>query len=150
MNKLYLILAFAVLPTVSLAAYSFAKPQNQTNSENLSVQQDRAVAVGVVRTLNTAEAGYRFKPENGSTKPRNHYATWAELFSSGIFDEMKPPSDVASLLNANGVQGFKLALIVSPDGGSYQLALHDAKRENALFSVFSDQSGIIYTGSPLE
>jgi hypothetical protein len=147
MNKLYLIsFAFLVL-TAAFAAHSFARTQASQDSPS---QEDRLIAVALVRTINTAEAGYRFSRENGGTQPRNHFVAWSDLYSSGVLDKMKPPIDVASLISPDGIQGHKLALIVSPDGQSYQLALHDAKPENGLFSVFSDQTGIIYTGSPLQ
>ncbi len=45
--------------------------------------------------------------------------------------------------------GYRLDLLVSVDGQSYSLALHDTREGDGLFSVFSDQSGIIYLGSSL-
>jgi hypothetical protein len=45
--------------------------------------------------------------------------------------------------------GYRLDLLVSLDGKSYSLALHDTRDGDGLFSVFSDQSGIIFLGSPL-
>jgi len=45
--------------------------------------------------------------------------------------------------------GYRLDLLVSVDGKSYSLALHDTRDGDGLFSVFSDQSGIIFLGSPL-
>ena len=45
--------------------------------------------------------------------------------------------------------GYRLDLLVSIDGKSYSLALHDMRDGDGLFSVFSDQSGIIFLGSPL-
>src|SRR5262249_13804038 len=131
------------------AAHSFAKPQNPSQSENLPPQQDRFIAVGAVRTINTAEVAYFYTPNNDAQR-RNRYATWSELYSSGVFDEMKRSApEVHSLFTADGIQGYNLALIVSPDGQYYELALHDAKPESGRFSVFTDQSGLIYTGSPL-
>jgi hypothetical protein len=154
MNRLSLTVSALVILTAAFAAHSFAKPQNKTPSQDLSSHDAQFTAISVVRTINTAEAGYRFNPDKGATQPRNHYATWSELFSSGVFDEMKPPPTQTSnawwLLSADGIHGYKLALIVSPDGQSYQLALHDANPQSVGFSAFSDQTGIIYTGSPLQ
>jgi hypothetical protein len=45
------------------------------------------------------------------------------------------------------MQGYRLDLLVSADGKSYSVGLHD--RRDGLFSVFSDQNGIIFLGSPL-
>jgi hypothetical protein len=144
MNKLYLVPAVLFF-AIAFAAHSSAQDQNQTPPT-----EQQILAVSTVRTINTAEAAYRFSKEKGSTQHRDRFATWSDLYSSGVLEEMKPPTNVSSLITAGGIQGYKLALIVSPDGQSYQLALHDATPQNALFSVFSDQSGIIYTGSPLQ
>ena len=150
MHKLSLILAAAVLLTAAFATHSIAKPQTPSGSQNLPSHDEQFTAIAIVRTINTAEVSYRFSKTNDGA-PRNHYADWSELYASGILNEMKGSTpEVSSLITAAGLQGYKLALIVSPDGQSYQLALHDAKPENALFSVFSDQGGIIYTGSPLQ
>jgi hypothetical protein len=145
MNKLYLILSALLILAITFAASSSAQEQNQTPPTERQI-----LAVSTVRTINTAEAAYRFSKEKGATQHRDRFATWSDLYSSGVLDEMKPPTNVSSLITADGIRDYKLALIVSPDGQSYQLALHDATRQNALFSVFSDQSGIIYTGSPLQ
>jgi hypothetical protein len=48
------------------------------------------------------------------------------------------------------IPGYRLDLIVSPDGNSFMVALHDRKEGDGLFSVFSDQTGIIYLGAPLQ
>jgi hypothetical protein len=48
------------------------------------------------------------------------------------------------------IPGYHLDIVVSPDGQSYSIALHDKKEGDGLFSVFSDQTGIIYLGAPLQ
>jgi len=48
------------------------------------------------------------------------------------------------------IPGYRLDIIVSPDGQSYSIALHDQKEGASLFSLFSDQTGIIYLGAPLQ
>ncbi len=45
--------------------------------------------------------------------------------------------------------GYRLDLLVSADGKSYSVALHDTRDGNGLLSIFSDQNGIIFLGSPL-
>ncbi len=47
------------------------------------------------------------------------------------------------------MRGYHLDLLVSADGKSYSVALHDTRDGDGLFSVFSDQNGIIFLGSPL-
>ncbi len=146
MNKLYLILSTLVFITASFASHSSAQDQNQTPPT-----EQQILAVSTVRTINTAEAAYFYSANSGAKQSRNHYAPWPELFTSGLLQEMKQSApDVWSHMNADGIQGYNLALIVSPDGKSYQLALHDANPQTAGFSVFTDQSGLIYTGSPLQ
>jgi len=46
--------------------------------------------------------------------------------------------------------GYHLDLLVSSDGKSYLVALHDKREGEGLFSVFSDQNGVIFLGSPLQ
>jgi len=46
--------------------------------------------------------------------------------------------------------GYHLDLLVSADGKSYSIALHDKRAGEGLFSLFSDQNGIIFSGSPLQ
>jgi hypothetical protein len=150
MNKPYLILTAAVILTAAFAAHSFAKSQAQTAPQNHPSEQDQYTAVALARTINTAEVTYRYGKDQGSLQSRNHFASWSDLYATGVFDDVKQSApDVWALLYPDGVKGYKLGLIVSPDGQSYELALHDAKPENALFSAFSDQTGIIYTGAPL-
>ena len=151
MNKLSLILSAGFILTAAIAAHSFATPQNQSRSEDVQSQEDRAIALGVVRTINTAEVSYLYENDPGTTQPRHRYAMWPDLYASGLLEGVKQSApDVWSLISADGVRGYKLALIVSPDGKSYELALHDARPQSDGFSVFTDQTGLIYTGSPLQ
>jgi hypothetical protein len=100
----------------------------------------RSKAINLVRMINTAEVTYKMSPNYG----HGHYSTWTELYDSGLMKtgEVSPGPEV--------IPGFRLDLIVSPDGESFSLALHDTKDGDGLFSVFSDQSGIIYLGAPLQ
>jgi hypothetical protein len=53
-------------------------------------------------------------------------------------------------IDQRGIPGYRVDLIVSPDGQSYSLAVHDQQEGHGLFSVFSDQVGIIYLAEPLQ
>jgi hypothetical protein len=70
------------------------------------------------------------------------FASWTELYDSGLVKELQvsPGAEVIS--------GYHLDLLASPDGKSFMLALHDKKDGDGLFSVFSDQTGIIFLGAP--
>ena len=91
MNKLYLILSALLFLAITFAASSSAQEQNQTPPTERQI-----LAVSTVRTINTAEAAYRFSKEKGATQHRDRFATWSDLYSSGVFDEMKPPTNVSS------------------------------------------------------
>src|ERR1700760_1599578 len=112
MNKLSVIVPTLILLTAAFAAHSVANPQNQPPSQSLPSHEAQFTAISVVRTINTAEAGYAFSTKRDSSQPRRRYATWPELYASGIFEEMKRSTPkVLSLMNADGVEGYNLALI---------------------------------------
>jgi hypothetical protein len=46
------------------------------------------------------------------------------------------------------IPGYRLDVLASPDRKSFMAALHDTKDGDGRFSVFSDQSGIIFLGAP--
>jgi len=46
------------------------------------------------------------------------------------------------------IPGYHLDKLASPDGKSFMVSLHDRREGDGLFSVFSDQSGIIFLGAP--
>jgi hypothetical protein len=48
------------------------------------------------------------------------------------------------------INGYRGDLIVAADGLSYSFAVHDQQEGHRLFSVFTDQVGIIYLGEPLQ
>jgi hypothetical protein len=43
------------------------------------------------------------------------------------------------------IPGCFLNLLVSRDAASYSVSLHEAGSNDCAFSIFSDQSGLIYT-----
>src|SRR5580700_2306004 len=114
MSKLYLT-SFALVLTAAFAAHSFA--QTQTQSQDSPSRENRAIALGVVRTINITEVSYLYGTDPRTMQPRHRYATWPDLYASGILEGVKQSApDVWSLISADGVQGYKLALIVSSDG----------------------------------
>jgi hypothetical protein len=115
---------------VALSAASGA--QDQTSPS----QEERRKAINLVRAINTAEARYNANISHG------RFASWTELYDSGLVKELQvsPGPEV--------IPGYRLDLLASPDGKSFMLALHDKKDGDGLFSVFSDQTGIIFLGAP--
>ena len=106
--------------------------QDQTSPS----QEERGKAINLVRAINTAEVRYNVNISHG------RFASWTELYDSGLVKELQvsPGAEV--------IPGYHLDLLASPDGKSFMLALHDKKDGDGLFSVFSDQTGIIFLGAP--
>jgi len=136
--------------TIGAAAVFFAlisfglRAQDQTTSPD---QQERANAINAVRRINTAEIIFASGTKDGSVAAHNRFATWDELNGSGALKAVKgqqlsPGSEI--------MPGWHLDLLVSPDGKSWSIALHDKREGDGLFSVFSDESGIIYLGAPMQ
>jgi len=119
-----------VLLIVALSAASSAQDQKSPS------QEERGKAINLVRAINTAEVLYSVNISHG------RFALWTELYDSGLVKDLQvsPGPEV--------IPGYHLDLLASPDGKSFMVALHDKKDGDGLFSVFSDQSGIIFLGAP--
>ena len=119
-------------------------------------QEERAKAVNVVRLINTAELWYNrgTKTKTETIEAHDRYASWDELNNSGALKTVQGQWTMVQDLQVSAspevMPGYRLDLLVSADGKSYSLALHDTKDGDGLFSVFSDQSGIIFLGSSLQ
>jgi len=126
------IISAVVLLLVALSVASRAQDQKSPN------QEERRKAINLVRAINTAEVVYNSSIGHG------RFASWTELYDSRLVKDpqVSPGSEV--------IPGYHLDLLASPDGKSFMLALHDTKDGDGLFSVFSDQSGIIFLGAPLQ
>jgi hypothetical protein len=130
------IISAVVLLVVALSAASRAQDQKSPS------QEERLKGVNFVRAINTAEVRYKMGTTKGANDGHGRFASWTELYSSGLVKELQvsPGSEV--------IPGYHLNLLASPDGNSFLLALHDTRDGDRLFSVFSDQSGIIFLGAP--
>jgi hypothetical protein len=95
-------------------------------------RSQRSQAITLVRKINTAEISY------SSTAGHGRFGSWDELNQSG------------ALKDAEVMPGWHLDLLVPADGKSWSIGLHDQREGDGLFSVFSDASGIIYIGAPLQ
>jgi hypothetical protein len=149
MHKLRIYIAVAVLLLlVGISAKLLAQDQKSPNHE------ERARAVNVVRLINTAEQWYNGGTKKDATDGHGRYASWDELFKSGILktvqDQWAMVKDLQVSASPEVMQGYHLDLLVSADGKSYSVALHDTRDGDGLFSVFSDQNGMIFLGSPLQ
>ncbi len=99
-------------------------------------QEERRKAINLVRAINTAEVRYSSGVSHG------RFASWDELYGSGLVKDLQVSA------GPEVIPGYHLDLLASPDGKSFMVALHDKKDGDGLFSVFSDESGIIFLGAP--
>jgi hypothetical protein len=124
------------------------------NDEKSPDEQERATAVNVVRLINTAERAYSVGTKRDASDAHNQYASWDELNNSGVIkivqDQWPMMKDLTVSASPELMPGYQLDLLVSADGKSYSIALHDKRDGDGLFSIFSDQNGIIFSGSPLQ
>lgn len=151
-KQLAAILVGTTLACVALAATQTQRTQpprvNAADDQGYdgafeTTRDSRLVGVNVVRLINTAEADY--KNAHGS------FAGWDELYgSSAITTAQRSWPSTNGLTLASGpevVKGWFLMLMVSRDGKAYQLSLHNLSDKQCRFSLFSDQSGLIYQGN---
>jgi hypothetical protein len=140
--------AVTILLLVGISAKLRAKDEKSPS------QEERAKAVNVVRLINTAEMSYSMGTKKDATDAHGRYASWDELYRSGVLkavqDKWAMSKDLQVSASPELMPGFHLDLLVSADGKSYSIALHDTKDGDGLFTVFSDQNGIIFLGSPLQ
>lgn len=142
---------FAVaLLLVGISASLLAQEQKSPSHD------ERAKAVNLMRLINTAELSYNkgTRTKNGGIDAHGRYASWDELNDSGVLKAAQSHMAMVKNLQISAgpkvIEGYRLDLLVSADGKSYSVALHDTRDGDGLFSVFSDQNGIIFLGSPLQ
>jgi hypothetical protein len=144
MNLAATILLAAIGTCVTLAV---AQTQRPPRTEPLyggafeTTPDSRLTGAGVVRTINTAEAIYKYD--------HGRFADWDDLYPTIIAAQNRNP-DAKGLAIGRGpevVPGWILTLIVSHDGKAYQLSLRNVLETKCPFSFFSDQTGLIYQGN---
>ena len=122
--------------------------------QKLLSHEEQIKAVNVVRLINTAELWYKQGSKKDGSDARGQYASWDELYRSGVLktvqDQWPMVKDLQASASTDLMPGYHLDLLVSADGKSYSIALHDKRDGDGLFSLFSDQNGIIFSGSPLQ
>ena len=149
MNKLrgtvVAILAAGALACAALAMAQSREPAPAVPHDPMVFQAPnpaRSTGVNVVRLINTAEAEYN--------SMHSGYATWSELYRSGIIAKHEKQGLMFGDLNLSEgpevVPGWTLAMIVAANGQNYELSLRDLK-DKCQFSFFSDQRGVIYEGN---
>ena len=95
----------------------------------------------MARLINTAEAQYKFA--------KGRYADYATLLSSGQLKDTGGreftllPGNWRS--ESDPLPGYRLRLLMSSDGGSYELSIRDETADCAT-ALFSDETGVIFEG----
>ena len=114
-------------------------------------REQRSRAIGIVQAINAAEANY--KQKHGT------YATWDVFMSNGDFSntgtKWAPESlpTVAHAMYGSGpeiVPGWRLRLVVSKDGTSYELSLEDVADTKCHFAITSDDRGVVRQGKSVD
>ena len=114
-------------------------------------REQHSRAIGIVHAINAAEANY--KQKHGT------YATWDVFMSSGDFTntgtKWAPESlpTVAHAMYGSGpeiVPGWRLHLVVSKDGNSYELSLEDVADTKCHFAITSDDRGVVRQGKSVD
>ena len=128
------------IPVISLRRAT--EPANMSETENHSAPWE---ATFMARLINVAEAQY--KSNHG------HYADYRTLIVSGQLKETNGHEFTVSPKNLESetdpLPGYRLRLLVLPDGSSYQLSIRE-KTEDCGVSLFTDETGVILEGRPAE
>jgi hypothetical protein len=137
--------AVAALACVGLAMAQSENPSRRVAQQAMAVervQESHMLGVSLVRFLNNSESDYKAK--------EGKYADWEELENSAYFLAGKGRwAQTEGVTISSGpeiIPGWRLSLLRSADGASYQLMLQNAGDKICMFSFFSDQSGLIYQG----
>jgi hypothetical protein len=141
MNKRRGILVGALVAFLGIQTPQFA--QDSSTDVAKADHARRAIAIGLLRTINTAEVSYRQK--NGS------FATWQTLLSSepklfdgflSVVNQRENPnlhfSDLPEVL-----PGWNLRLNVHSDGRGFDVMLKDTTDEKCGYAALTDESGLI-------
>lgn len=106
----------------------------------------RATTIGLMRSINTAEATFRHN--------YGHFGTMDDLFDVAKYLRRDPSryADVTKTLglgSTDGLPNIWISLILSPREDSYAVGVYDKLKDDNGFAAFSDPAGIIYIGQPL-
>jgi len=141
MNKRLLILS-ALLFVILLGVATPQFPQDTSTGPAKSDQERHSVAIGLLRTINTAEVGELSK--------YGVYSSWPTLLAHQpkFFDDWLArfyPTDAkghfAELPEI--LPGWSLRLNVHADGKGYDVRLQDLMDKNCWYASLSDESGVI-------
>ena len=138
----------ATIATLSLSAAVIAAaiPGRAQSTTAPDPNATRATTIGLMRSINTAEAAYNHN--------YGHFGTMDDLFDVAKYLRRDPNryADVTKTLGlgpSDNLPNIWISLIVSPSEDSYAVGVYDKVKEDNGFSAFSDPAGVIYMGQPL-
>jgi hypothetical protein len=134
--KKHQVILSAVLLVLFLGVQTPQFAQDASTGPAKADHERRMVAIGLLRTINTAEATYHAR--NGS------FVVWKTLVSDQpkYFDEFQKAN--AYFFDAPEIlPGWNLRLNVHLDGQGYDLLLRDMKDEKCGYAALTDESGVI-------
>ncbi len=112
----------------------------------------RLVIVGLLRSINTAEAGQKYSSQ------RSFYLRWPDLVATSptlsdlrILAEIDPKlADIHLGAEPEILPGVNLRLNVHADGQGYDVRLEDLADKNCYYAAVSDETGIIRQSKALD
>lgn len=138
--------ASLVAALLILAAATLSDGQNAPAQTSDPEYTRHFVAITLLRNINTAELGYKYK-RGGS------YATWEVLLASDEFRASKFVGQLAKIdPQLSNVQfstgpeilpGWSLRLNLTGDGQSYDLMLEDLTDKTCGYAAITDERGVI-------
>jgi hypothetical protein len=132
------LLAAAAIAVVAARAQKTQAPTPE------QVEHDKAVEA--VRIINTAQYDYR--------NYHGRFGNWTDVYASGVVTNLLETwpkvKDLSLSPSDEVIPGYRLTLLVAGEGNAYSVSLHELKSRGCGFSVFSDQSGLIYQGTVVD
>jgi hypothetical protein len=147
--KKHPILLSTVLLVLALGVLTPQFAQDASTKAEKTDQEEfhRALGMGLVRAINTAEVGELSKYGSYAAWPtllghqQEYFNGWLSRFYA---QEVNPHfADMPEFL-----PGYSLRLNVHADGQGYDLRLQDTTAKPR-YAAFSDESGVIWQGEPL-
>lgn len=141
MNKRLLILS-AVLLVFLVGAQTPQLAQDASKGPTKSDQERHSVAIGLLRTINTAEVG--------ELSTYGAYSSWPTLLGHqpkyldewfARFSEEDPKGHFGDMPEI--LPGWSLRLNVHVDGKGYDLLLQDLTDKKCWYAALTDESGVI-------
>jgi hypothetical protein len=136
--------AIGIVVSVALVCAALAMAHQQSMAP-ASQSTDLQTGINLAKTVVTAEVVY--SSSHGS------FVSWDELYQSPDVQKFWQPSPdhgnwlrVQISAGPEVIPGWTLSALASPDGKSFQVAVHNSANQCGL-SVYSDQTGRVYEGA---